>query len=241
LSASRFHGTTPLLDLIAWFDEQVASGRSNHSLEINHALALAMLGRFDEARARSKALQEELEGRGASISLWLTLAMLAPEIERLAGDPARALEFSKLGCAMLEEAGERSWLSTALGFAGQAYYKLGDLDNAMEAANRAAELGASDDVITQMLVRQLQAKVLARRGDLEQAERLAREATELGDTVDMPAARGEAYEDLGEVLYLADKKADAERAVERAVEIYNAKGAVAMTDRVRRMLATADS
>jgi len=92
-----------------------------------------------------------------------------------------------------------------------------------------------------MLVRQLKAKVLARRGDLEQAERLAREATELGDTVDMPAATGEAYEDLGEVLYLADKKADAERAVERAVEIYNAKGAVAMTDRARRMLATADS
>jgi Flp pilus assembly protein TadD len=92
-----------------------------------------------------------------------------------------------------------------------------------------------------MLVRQVQAKVLARRGDLEQAERLAREATELGDTVDMPAATGEAYEDLGEVLCLAGKKADAERAVERAVEFYDAKGAVAMTDRARRMLAMADS
>jgi class 3 adenylate cyclase/ATP/maltotriose-dependent transcriptional regulator MalT len=241
MSASRFHGTTPLLDLIAWFDDQVAAGRSHPGIEIDHAFALAMLGRFDEARERSIALKEELEGRGASISLSLMLAMLMPEIERLAADPARALEFSKLGCAMFEEAGERSWLSTALGFAGQAYYELGDLESAIEAANRAAELGASDDVITQMLVRQVQAKVLARRGDLEQAERLAREATELGDTVDMPAATGEAYEDLGEVLCLAGKKADAERAVERAVEFYDAKGAVAMTDRARRMLALADS
>jgi class 3 adenylate cyclase len=241
LSATRFHGTTPLLEMIAWSEEQAASGRSHPGLEINYALALAMLGRFDEARARSKALQEELEGRGTSVSLSLTLAMQAPEIERLAGDPARALEFSKLGCAMFEEAGERSWLSTALGFAGQAYYELGDLDNAIEAANRAAELGASDDVVTQMLVRQVKAKVLARRGDLEQAERLAREAVELGDTVDMPAAKGEAYEDLGHVLYLAGKTAEAERAVERAVEIYDAKGAVAMRYRARRMLAMAES
>jgi class 3 adenylate cyclase/tetratricopeptide (TPR) repeat protein len=241
LGASRFHGTTPLLDVIAWSDEQTAAGRSHPGIEINQALALAMLGRFDEARARSKALREELEARGTSVSLSLTLAMQAPEIERFAGDLPKALEFSKLGCAMFEEAGERSWLSTALGFAGQAYCELGDLDNAMESANRAAELGASDDVVTQMLVRQVRAKVLARRGNLEEAERLAREATELGDTVDMPAATGEAYEDLGHVLYLAGKMAEAERAVERAVEFYDAKGAVAMSERARRMLATAES
>ena len=43
------------------------------------------------------------------------------------------------------------------------------------------------------------------------------------------------------VLYLAGKTAEAERAVERAVEIYDAKGAVAMSERARRMLATAES
>jgi tetratricopeptide (TPR) repeat protein len=241
LGASRFHGTTPLLDVIAWSDEQVAAGFNVPGIEVNRGLALAMLGQFDEARARSKAIQEELEGRGASVPLSLTLAIQAPEIERLAGDPARALEFSKLGCAMLEEAGERSWLSTAVGFAGQASYELGDLDNALEAANRAAELGASDDAITQMVVRQVRAKVLARRGDLEQAERLVREAIELGEAVDMPCGTGEAYEDLGHVLYLAGKTVEAEQAIERAIEIYDAKGAVAMSDRARRALATADA
>jgi class 3 adenylate cyclase/tetratricopeptide (TPR) repeat protein len=241
LGASRFHGTTPLLDVIAWSDEQVAAGFNVPGIEVNRGLALAMLGQFDEARARSKAIQEELEGRGASVPLSLTLAIQAPEIERLAGDPARALEFSKLGCAMLEEAGERSWLSTAVGFAGQAYYELGDLDNALEAANRAAELGASDDAITQMVVRQVRAKVLAHRGDPEEAERLAREATELGEAVDMPCGTGEAYEDLGHVLYLAGKTVEAEQAIERAIEIYDAKGAVAMSDRARRALATADA
>jgi hypothetical protein len=39
------------------------------------------------------------------------------------------------------------------------------------------------------------------------------------------------------VLYLAGKTAEAGAAIEHAVEIYEAKGAVAMSERVRRMAA----
>ena len=81
----------------------------------------------------------------------------------------------------------------------------------------------------------MQARVLARRGSLEDAERLAHEACELADATDMAVATGGAYEDLGHVLYLAGKTAEAERAIEHAVEIYDAKGAVAVSGRARRM------
>jgi len=236
-AAGRFHGTTPLVEVLAWGAEQEANGFTHPVLEIDCVFALGMLGRFDEARARSNALQAELEERGASVALALALGMQAPETERLAGDPAAALEFSKRGCAMLEKSGDRSWLSTALGFQGQIHYELGDLDAAFEAARRGAELGASDDARTQMLVRGVQAKVLARRGRFDEAERLAREACEIADTVEMSVAKGEAYEDLGHVLYLAGKTADADRAVEQAVELYDAKGAVALSERARRVAA----
>ena len=53
----------------------------------------------------------------------------------------------------------------------------------------------------------------------------------------MPVARGEAYQDLGHVLQLAGKTEEAERAVEKAVEIFDAKGAVAMSQRARQMAA----
>jgi class 3 adenylate cyclase/tetratricopeptide (TPR) repeat protein len=233
--ATRFHGTTPLAEVIAWSDEQEAAGFSSPILQNDRALGLAMLGRFDEARARSKELQTELEERGSMVALALLLGMLAPETERLAGDPAAALEASKRGCQMFEEVGERSWLSSALGIQGQALYELGDLDAAFAAAARGLELGASDDAYTQILTRGVQAKVLARRGSTEEAERLAREACELADATDMSCSRGGAYEDLAHVLYVAGKTAEAERAIEHAAEIYDAKGAVAMSERARRM------
>ncbi len=235
-TASRLHGTTPLEELVAWADEQVAASSSNGFLGSYRALALAMLGRFDEARALSASLEAELAERGATVELALSLAMTAPLIERLAGDSAAAAAFSKRGCALLEESGDRSWLSTALGYLGQLYSDLGDLDAALEAVNRAAELGASDDVATQMIVRQVRATVLARRGELDEAERLAREAVDFGNTTNMLFARGEAYEDLGYVLYAAGKRAEGEQAIEQALELYEAKGAVAPADRARRRL-----
>jgi class 3 adenylate cyclase/tetratricopeptide (TPR) repeat protein len=235
--ATRFHGTTPIPEVIAWSDEQAAAGFSSPILENDRALGLAMLGRFDEARARSKELQTELEERGSLVALALLLGMLAPETERLAGDPVAAIDASRRGCKMFEEVGDRSWLSSALGIQGQALYEVGDLDAAFDAAARGLELGASDDAMTQILSRSVQAKVLARRGSLDEAEQLAREACELADATDMSCSRGGAYEDLGHVLYLAGKTAEADGAIEQAVAIYDAKGAVAMSERARRMAA----
>jgi class 3 adenylate cyclase/tetratricopeptide (TPR) repeat protein len=235
--AARFHGTTPIGEVLAWMKEQEAAGLSSSGLQVNRGLALAMLGRFDEARALAKELQEELEERGSSVALALLLAMMAPETERLAGNPAAALEINTRGCQMFEDAGERSWLSSALGIQGQALYELGELDAAFDAAAHGLELGASDDAYTQILTRGVQAKVLARRGSFEEAEKLAREGCKLADATDMSCSRGGAYEDLGHVLYLAGKTAEAGAAIEHAVEIYEAKGAVAMSERVRRMAA----
>jgi class 3 adenylate cyclase/tetratricopeptide (TPR) repeat protein len=235
--ATRFHGTTPIEEVLAWWDEQEAGGFSTPVNQIDRALGLALLGRFDEARARSKAMQAELAERGSSVVVALLLSMMAPETERLAGDPAAALELSKRGCQMFEEAGERSWLSSALCLQGQTHYELGNLDEAFEAAARGLELGASDDAYTQILSRGVQAKVLARRGSLDEAERLAREACEIAEATDMPIPLGGAYEDLGQVLYLAGKTAEADRAVEQAVELYDAKGALALSERARRIAA----
>jgi Flp pilus assembly protein TadD len=103
--------------------------------------------------------------------------------------------------------------------------------------SRATELGASDDVATQTIVRQVRATVLAQRGELAEAERLAREAVDLMNTTDMLFARGEAYEDLGFVLYAAGKTTEGEHAIEQALDLYEAKGAIARADRARRQLA----
>ena len=77
-------------------------------------------------------------------------------VELWADDPAAAAEFGAAGVTLHEQSGEQGALSTAVGFLAQALYALDRLDEADTLAGRAAELGASDDVVTQMQWRQVQ-------------------------------------------------------------------------------------
>ncbi|HKA25855.1 MAG TPA: adenylate/guanylate cyclase domain-containing protein, partial [Gaiellaceae bacterium] len=51
--ATRFHGTTPIEEVLAWSAEQETVGLGTMGFQLNRGLALAMLGRFDEARSLS--------------------------------------------------------------------------------------------------------------------------------------------------------------------------------------------
>lgn len=128
-------------------------------------------------------------------------------------------------------------LSTAAGKLSQALYALDSLEEADAWAGRAAELGASDDAATQMLWRQVRAKVLARRGEHAEAERLAREAIAIGEATDMLDAQGDTYSDLGEVLLLAAKAGQAAAAFEQAVARYQRKGNIVSAQRAQTRLA----
>jgi Tetratricopeptide repeat len=81
--------------------------------------------------------------------------------------------------------------------------------------------------MTQMLWRQVRAKVLARHGDLTGAEPLARAAVAIGERIDMISMQGDAYVDLGEVLVLAGKPEEAFAAFGEAIERYERKGNLA--------------
>ncbi|MGZ6299188.1 MAG: AAA family ATPase, partial [Candidatus Limnocylindria bacterium] len=216
-ASARFSGTTPVSELLAWLDEQEAQAVRNVDFRQYRAGALAMLGRFDEARAILAKTRAELAERGGGIHLATTTGMASVDVELWAGDPAAAAELGAEGCRLLDELGERSFLSTAAGKLAQALYALDRLEEANAWAGQAAELGASDDAFTQMLWRQVRAKVLARRGQHAEAEQLAREAVAVGEKTDMLDAQGDVYADLAEVLSLAGKADEAAGALGRAL------------------------
>ncbi len=83
----------------------------------------------------------------------------------------------------------------------------------------------------------MKALVLARRSEHEEAVRLAREAVEIAERTDLPNAQGRAWRDLGEVLELAGRTGDAIAALEQALERYERKKNLAMTNRTRGRLA----
>jgi class 3 adenylate cyclase/tetratricopeptide (TPR) repeat protein len=236
-AAFRFFGTTPVSELLAWLDEHEPAAGRDHFLRAYRAGSLAMLGRFDEAReilARSRAALAE---RGGGLLLANITAFESVWVELWAGDPAAAAEFAVEGVKLQEELGEHTYLSAAAGNLAQARYRLDQLDEAAAWATRAADLRASEDVLNGMVWRQVRAKVLARRGEHAEAERLGLEAVTMGEETESPDAQGDANADLAEVLLLGGRRDEAIAALETAAEFYERKGNFVSTQRVRARLA----
>ena len=87
-----------------------------------------------------------------------------------------------------------------------------------------------------MLWRQVRAKVLARRGELGEAETLSREAVAIGGETHLTESIGDAHADLAEILELAGRPADAQAELEAALALYERKGHVLSANRMRARL-----
>jgi len=194
-----------------------------------------MLGRFDEARSLLAELRREAnELQGLSLA-WL--AGLAADIELLAGNPASAIAFGEEQREMREDSGERAWRPGAAGRLAEAFYELRRLEDADAWARRARELlGETDDVFWQIQWRRVTAKVLARRGEFIEAERLADEAVAISERTDLINAQGDALRDLAEVLAMAGRRDEAAIAFEQALDRYERKENLAMVAQVRPRL-----
>jgi tetratricopeptide (TPR) repeat protein/xanthosine utilization system XapX-like protein len=236
-ASARLHGTTAVLDLLAWLNDTEARGARSSWLRDNRAGALAMLGRFEEARAILAEIRSERAERGGGVALASLNAGSSVELELLAGDPEAAAEFGAEGCRQLTELGEQSILSTAAGMFAEALYALDRLEEADIWASRGAELGASDDAMTQMFWRRVRAKVLARRGEHVAAEELAREAVAVSEATDMLNAQGDVYADFAEVLFMGGRATEAAVELERAIGCYQRKGNLVSTARAQTRLA----
>jgi tetratricopeptide (TPR) repeat protein len=214
------YGPFPVEEGIAFFDAH-PSAASFHpafrgQLEANRGNFEAARRAVTIARERARELGQPLFEAGHS--------MQEAEIELQAGDAARAAEVGLDGIAALEALGERGWLSTVAGVTAEALYRLGRDDEAWELTDKAEEVGASDDVITQMLIRQVRAKLLSRRGDHVEAERLARDAVAWGEPTDALEYKANALFDLAIVLAADARTDEAIAALDEARPFYEQKG-----------------
>ncbi len=236
-AALRFFGTTAASDMLAWLDENEPQAGRDYFLRAFRAGALAMLGRFDDARTILAEDRAALEERGGGQLLANITAFESAWVELWAGDPAAAAQFGAEGWRLHVELGESFALALAAATFSRALYELDRLDEAEAWADRAAELGASDDALSAMPWRQVKAKVLARQGETVEAERLARKAVAIGEDTDRLNEQGDTYADLAEVLLLAGKTGEAVAALEQALERYERKGNRVSTQRAQTRLA----
>jgi Flp pilus assembly protein TadD len=155
----------------------------------------------------------------------------------LAGDLGSAERQLRECIRVLEDMNEHSWLSTMLGDLGRTLYEQGRFSEAESAVAAARSSGSEDDFASQADWRAITAKVRARQGAFEEAERLARDAVFLSEPTDYLDLRATWLMDLAEVLMLSGRPQDARDPLGRALDLYERKGNLVMASRARELLA----
>ena len=183
----------------------------------------AMRGNADRARdlyGRSRATLEEL---GVKLLAALT-SLDSGWVEMIAGDPVAAERELRGDYETLNAMGERMYISTTSASLSEALYRQGRYDEALAMTTFSQENAAPDDVSTQFLWRHVRAKVLARRGALEDAVALATESVRLISESDDIESQGNALMSLAEVYWLCDRRSDASATAELAADRFERKG-----------------
>ena len=236
-----FWGPTPLAEALPRVEALLESARGEKSLTAwtirPVAGFYALQGRFDEARALLAEAHEILVELGRTVDD-VTLAFWNGPLELLAGNPAEAARVVGEACDFLEAAGERGWLSTMATLHASALYDLGRFDESEAAALRSRDAATSDDANAQATWRMALAKVLAHKGEHEEAERLADDAIPILDTGDELNNQAYLRMDAALVYRVAGRREKAEAALREALARFEQKGNAVMAGRAREFLAS---
>jgi predicted ATPase/class 3 adenylate cyclase len=190
--------------------------------QVERSVLEAMQGRFDLAR---ELLADGTRALG-ELGLNVYAANAAQEaffVEMLAGDPASAARRLRESYEALEQMGERGFLSTIAALLAHALLAIGEYDEAEVFSRESKKLAAGDDVFSQVLWRSALAKIEARRGEIERAEQLAREAVRRVEETDLLNAQADTLLDLFEVLRLAGRRDEARAAIQEAARRFEQK------------------
>jgi class 3 adenylate cyclase/tetratricopeptide (TPR) repeat protein len=241
LAVALYYGPTPVEVAISrceGFLTEVTGDRSVEAAVGNSLAGLrAMRGDFEEARKLWAAARKQYEELGLNFRRAARSA-IAAAIETLAGDDEAAERELRWAYETLERMGEKGARASIAAVLGETLYNEGRDDEAARFTEITEELAAADDLVPQALLRSVRAKVLARRGELDQAEDLARDAVALVESTDFPDLQAGTFLSLAEVLESAGKTEEAARLTDRARELYERKGNVVAARRMVRSINT---
>ncbi|HSC50752.1 MAG TPA: BTAD domain-containing putative transcriptional regulator [Gaiellaceae bacterium] len=225
VSVSIFHGPVPVPDGIRRCEqihEEVAGNLACEAETLRSLAGLhAMADDFETARsllATSAAIFEEL-GQTLTSAVSHNDAI----VEMLAGNPEAAEKTLQSGYRVLEEMGEKAYLSTTAAYLAQAVFEQGRHDEALRFTDVSEDLAAGDDLATQVMWRGVRAKVWARQGRTEDGERLARDAVTLAERSDLLNLRGDALIDLAHVVRESGSLEAARSAASKGLALYEQK------------------
>ena len=238
------YGPTPVAEGVRRLERVLRESQGSPLTEANVsgflALHEAMGGRFEAARqriARSRALTGSLGLR------WQTgiHGVLSGYIELLAGDPSAAERDLRAAYETCSETGDRWFLSILTVDLARVVYEQGRYADAFALTEAFDDMPAPASPTWQIKRRDVRARLLARRGEMGEAELLAREAVTLAAQTDALGFHGDALMGLAEILRLAGRPEEALGALEEAMRLYERKGNVVSAGKARALLADLES
>jgi class 3 adenylate cyclase/tetratricopeptide (TPR) repeat protein len=238
-AAAKFYGPTRVEDVIVFLDELVAEdareGMPSPLSELVKAASLAMKGELEEARKLvRKAAPDALE---LGIVPLGAVGMAGGHVELLAGAPESAVELLEIPWERYGELGERGFRATVGTMLAEALIAAGRDAEAEPVLDEVETFAAPDDFDPQARLRWARGLILAQRGELDEAERLAREAVAIVARTDYLEVTADAHVALAMVLELAGRSSDSQRAWRDALDLYERKGLTLRADQVRERLA----
>jgi tetratricopeptide (TPR) repeat protein len=158
-------------------------------------------------------------------------------VAMLAGDAATAEAHLRRDYEGLEAMGEKGYLATTAAFLARAIAADGGRHREAERFIEVSlEAAGGEDLSAQMVALGLRARILATRGELAEAEELARSAVALAARTDFLSQHGDALLELAFVLDAAGQASDAQAAVSEALGLYRRKGNLVAEARAQRLL-----
>lgn len=224
---NSLQGPMPVPEAIAQCRELLAAGLSDRQLEGSVMCVLAQLeamnGELDAARALYRRSRMMLRDLGQGVYAASTGIDLA-RVELLGGDLDLARHEVEADCAFLAAQGETYFLSTMTALLARIARDQGREDDALTLSRSAEQATADDDMESQALWRMVRAPLLARRGELAQAEALARDALAFVQRSESPVLQADAMVELADVLIAAQRLDEAQQMLTAAIALYEAKG-----------------
>jgi len=239
LTFDLLYGPTHVRDAIAEcgkLREAAPDRLSEANVSASLAALAALEGGFDDARAICAQARETYEDVGnphALHGVWGTHALL---VERRAGDFDRAAAIARAATWFYERRGARAYASTWSARLAELLYWSNRHEEAERSVEVAREGAVVHDIYVQFLWRSTAAKLAARQGLVEEADRLSAEALRLAAASDSPLLLADLWVARAEVLQLGEQPGEAGEAAERARTLLQEKGDVAGVAEIERLL-----
>lgn len=241
VSAFAYWGPTPTSTVLAMAEDELARGPTSLFLVLrltrHQAATLAQRERFVESEAAFEKARQISEDLGDPLLLASVKGHFHGPSRLLAGDAEGAIQLGHSSFDGLMALGHAGFANTTAAGLARAYLALGRDEEAERWARVAIESGDARDPAAAGPALGTWARVLARRRQLAEGENKAREALAVWASSDYLCSIADAHADLGEVLALSDRMAEAVDELRTALELFERKEQLVGARQTREALA----